>query len=125
MRHIDMHIIHCSDTPEKMDIGFEEIDAWHKERGWSGCGYHYIIRRDGKIEAGRSVEHIGAHARGHNNNSIGTCLVGRNKFTDDQFKSLNKLHNILSASYPNMEVLGHRDVDGYKTCPNFEVKEYI
>ena len=38
-------IIHCSATKPSMDIGFEEIDKWHRAKGWFGCGYHKIIRR--------------------------------------------------------------------------------
>ena len=45
----DYFIIHCSATKPSMDIGFEEINRWHRERGWLSCGYHFIIRRNGRI----------------------------------------------------------------------------
>ena len=33
-------IIHCSDS----DFGdAQTIDLWHKQRGWKGIGYHYVI----------------------------------------------------------------------------------
>ena len=33
-------VIHCSDSSYgTVDI----IDHWHKMRGWSGIGYHYVI----------------------------------------------------------------------------------
>ena len=58
MRKIEKIILHCTDSPDHMNIGFKEINQWHKERGWlskSGisCGYHWIVKRNGKIEAGR------------------------------------------------------------------------
>ena len=49
MRDIDKIIIHCSATPPDMHVDAERIDSWHKERGWSGIGYHYVIKRDGQI----------------------------------------------------------------------------
>ena len=52
----DYFIIHCSATKPSMDIGFEEINRWHKERGWLQCGYHFIIRRNGVIEDGRTTD---------------------------------------------------------------------
>ena len=48
-----------------MDIGFEEINQWHRQRGWLSCGYHFIIiRRSGVIEDGRTTDAVGAHCRG-------------------------------------------------------------
>ena len=76
MREINTFIIHCSDTYPDMDIGVEEIRRWHKERGWSDIGYHYVIRRNGKIEEGRNDGIVGAHAKGMNENSLGICMVG-------------------------------------------------
>jgi hypothetical protein len=36
-------------------------------------GYHWFIRRDGKIEAGRSKTECGAHVIGQNTEKIGIC----------------------------------------------------
>ena len=37
----DSLVIHCSATPESMDIGVEKIREWHvDERGWEDVGYH-------------------------------------------------------------------------------------
>ena len=75
-------IVHCAATKPSMDIGFEDIDRWHKDRGWSGCGYHIIIRRDGNLEYSRGLKprgtvfRQGAHVKGFNDISIGICLVG-------------------------------------------------
>ena len=98
MRDIKKIIIHCSATSAEMDIGAKEIAQWHKDRGWSDIGYHFVIRRDGTIEHGRPVERPGAHARHHNNDSIGICLVGGinesgepdSNFTFDQIVSLKQ-----------------------------------
>ena len=39
-----------------MHVDAKIIDKWHKERGWSGIGYHYVIKRDGQIELGRPID---------------------------------------------------------------------
>ena len=124
MRDIDTIIIHCADTPDEMDIGRSEIDQWHKDRGWNGIGYHYVIRRDGKVEDGRPIEKVGAHCLGRNTGSIGICLVGRVSFALDQFKALRELVFDLAKKYDAKTVAGHRDFDPHKTCPNFEVSEW-
>lgn len=130
MRDIDLLVIHCAATPPSADIGVEEIRHWHvDERGWSDVGYHYIIRRDGLVEGGRDVEIAGAHARGHNANSIGVCLVGGvdeqgqpdANYTRAQWASLARLIRSLKASYPEAGILGHRDLPGVtKACPVFD-----
>ena len=48
MREIDKIIVHCSATPEGRDVSAATIDDWHKQRGWSGIGYHYVVGLDGK-----------------------------------------------------------------------------
>lgn len=133
MRKIEKIIIHCSATPPDVDIGVKEIDAWHKEKGWKGCGYHYVIKRDGEIQQGRTLEEIGAHTKGFNAKSIGICLVGgvdkngkaRDTKTKDQEKSLKSLLRRLLAEFEGAEVLGHRDLDPHKDCPSFDVKTWL
>lgn len=134
MREINQFIIHCSATPPSMDIGFEDIHQWHLDRGWSGCGYHYIIRRDGTIEEGRPVEFAGAHARGHNKNSVGICYVGgvdenldpADTRTILQKAALQDLIESLTMVFGECETLGHCDLHGVtKACPSFDVKEWI
>lgn len=130
MRDIDLIVIHCAATPPDADIGVEEIRDWHVNgNGWSDVGYHYIVRRNGMIEGGRPVEEPGAHAKGHNANSIGVCLVGGVKadntpdcnYTRAQWASLARLIRGLRASYADARILGHRDLPGVtKACPSFD-----
>lgn len=132
MRDIDLIVIHCSATPSSMDIGADTIRDWHvNERGWSDIGYHYVIKRNGRIDEGRPLKKAGAHAKGHNSNSIGVCLVGGipdANFTLAQYKTLNALLEMLKTKYNNPEIKGHRELDANKTCPCFDVHsllEYI
>lgn len=135
-------VIHCSATPPSSDIGADEIDTWHKARGWQGIGYHAVIRRDGRIEFGRHFDEPGAHVQGWNTRSVGVCLVGGvteekvpfADFTGEQMHSLKALVSTLIHAYPDAEVVGHRDLspdkdgDGIvekhewmKACPSFDV----
>lgn len=123
----DFIIIHCADTPADMDIGVNEIRRWHvEENGWADVGYHWIIRRDGTLEAGRYQDAIGAHARGYNDKSIGICMVGGKpdcNFTHLQWAALDEFVKNLILEYPAAEVIGHRDISD-KTCPNFDAKSW-
>lgn len=132
MREINKIIIHCSATRLSQDIGAAEIDKWHKQQGWDGIGYHYVIRRNGRIENGRAIEKAGAHCKGHNANSIGICLVGgiddngkaENNFTERQFLSLDTLLTKLRGLYPIKTIAGHCRYTN-KACPCFDVNEFL
>ena len=128
MREITDIIIHCAATTPDMDIGAEEIDQWHRARGWDGIGYHFVIRRSGLVEEGRSLDKVGAHVRGHNAHSVGICLVGGKDqfdFTIGQMKSLDSLVHSLLRDYPDATIKGHQDYDTNKECPRFNVQEYF
>lgn len=130
MRKIDTAIVHCSATPPGRDIGVKEIKEWHTEgNGWSDIGYHFVIRRDGTVESGRPVVRAGAHTKGHNDNSLGICLVGGTNFggkpefnfTYRQMHRLLILLTDLKATYGIKRVAGHNDFDDVKACPCFNV----
>ena len=133
MRELKRIIVHCSATKPSMDIGASEIRKWHKAKGWSDIGYHYVIRRDGRVEDGRPVVTPGAHVKGHNADSIGICLVGgvdkKGKpdanFSIDQYQELETLVFRLRVKYGQMPVSGHRDFTNKKACPCFNVKQLL
>lgn len=122
--------VHCAYTKPSQDIGAETIRQWHKDKGWSDIGYHFVIRRDGTLETGREFHRQGAHVAGHNHNSVGICLVGgmseqgnpEPNYTDAQFITLRQLLDTLMHIYPHAQVKGHRDFEGVtKPCPCFDV----
>ena len=136
MREIRHIIIHCTDTPAGREVSGEEIDSWHRQRGYTMIGYHYVVHLDGWIEAGRPLFMKGAHCKagGGNNHSIGICYVGgRNTqgFTADtrtpqQRAALKVLIGYLKQRYPQAQVSGHRDWDKGRACPCFDAKaEYM
>lgn len=146
MRKINLIVVHCSATPEGLDIGAKAIDAMHKARGFAMIGYHYVVRIGGQLETGRSLESPGAHVSGHNANSIGICLVGgldherkpKDTKTPAQEATLHALIVKLRGIYPDAKICGHRDLspdlnhDGkvdrhewIKECPCFDVADWL
>lgn len=125
--------IHCAATPPAADIGADEIRKWHLAQGWEDIGYHFVIRRNGTVEPGRSLEFQGAHVQGHNHEAIGICLVGGindkaqpdANFTDAQWASLESIVHLMLNKFPKVSVVGHRDFPGVtKACPSFDVKSW-
>ena len=150
MQTIDAIVIHCSATRVGWDVRAADIDRWHKERGFAGIGYHYVIDLDGTVEFGRRLPKDGAHCntagvsgRSYNKHSIGICYVGgldKNGNPADtrtlaQKEAMHTLVWRLFEKYPIKEIIGHRDAspdkngDGkispnewIKMCPCFDVR---
>ena len=121
---INKIVIHCSVSPNGREDTAEDIHRWHKERGWDGIGYHYVIERKGKLVNGRPEYWQGAHASGHNKNSLGVCLIGTDKFTIEQWSILENLVRKLLIKYPQSKIIGHNEVSD-KTCPGFDVQKWL
>ena len=121
-KSIQFLVVHCSDTDNNVNLGAREIHKMHLSFGWDGIGYHKIINRSGLIENGRPEYWIGAHVKGKNDVSLGVCLIGRDKFTNKQFTSLEKVLRLWKLLYPSAKIIGHYNTDDtQKTCPNFDV----
>jgi hypothetical protein len=109
------------------------FDKAHRERGWDGLGYHFVIGNgsasgDGEVEVGyRWKGQIqGAHAGNaeYNQHGIGICLVGDFENgghpSAKQMASLRRLVRFLQVKtgIPTSEVIGHGNVPGKQTqCP--------
>ena len=128
----DYIVIHCAATKASMDIGLTEIRKWHvQDNGWRDVGYHYIIRRNGEVELGRSNGDTGAHAAGYNHKSVSVCMVGgmaednsaEANFTAQQWTALLDLVKQLKSNYPEADVIGHNEISE-KECPSFDVQKW-
>lgn len=138
-RGVEKIILHCAATPEGRDVTSTTIGEWHKARGFSNrggtyVGYHFVIHRDGRIEACKPEGVRGTHAYPWNSNSIGVCYIGgvakdgknpKDTRTPEQLESMERLVRELLKAYPGADVLGHRDVPGVaKACPSFDVRAW-
>ena len=126
LREINKLIIHNSDSDHKYHDNVESIYNWHvKENGWSDIGYHFLITQNGSLHDCRPLQKKGAHCKGHNDDSIGICLTGKNSFSPEQFETLRAIIATLVERYNIKEVKGHRDYDSSKTCPDFDVQSLL
>ena len=93
----------------------EDINRWHKANGWSGAGYHFLVRKDGTVYSLRPEWALGAHAAGNNYDSLGVCFEGaymRETMGQTQIDAGRELVAYLKAKYGISKVQAHRDV-----CP--------
>lgn len=142
MRAINLIVIHCSATCEDRAFTEQALEASHRLRGFDGTGYHFYVRRDGRILTTRPVSREGVHVRGYNAHSIGICYEGgldrygnpKDTRTEWQRHSLRVLVRALLQDYPGSGVVGHRDLspdlngngevepmEWTKQCPCFDV----
>ncbi len=98
----------------------ESIHRLHIGRGFSGIGYHFYIRKDGRIQKGRPIDTVGAHAIGANQTSVGVCFEGdfekEKSMGTKQIQSGRELISYLKTLYPRAEVKGHREFQS-TACP--------
>lgn len=132
MRPLNEIIIHCSATPEGKHFTVADIDRWHRERGWSGIGYHFVVLLDGTIQKGRPVAKVGAHVSGRNTGTIGICYIGgmtadnkkaKDTRTPAQKAALLKLCKELARDYPSIKVISGHNQYAPKDCPSFDVRK--
>ena len=119
----DMIVIHHTGNPYDDDLSAAEIHASHMAQGWAGIGYHYVVRKDGTVEAGRPHWTVGAHAYKENYHTIGIHVCGNFELaepTGAQIESLAMLLANLCTDYglpiDDDHVVGHRDLMA-TACP--------
>lgn len=120
---------------------FDEIDKYHKARGFPlstlgyYVGYHYLVEYDGTIRQARTDQEIGAHDKGENVDSIGICLAGdftAQLPTEAQSASVATLLREITTRHniPITRVEPHR-IDDDTSCPgtflpdNWLILEYL
>ena len=97
----------------------EDIHRWHLNNGWSGAGYHFLVKKDGTIYRLRPEDKVGAHAYVSNYNSIGICFEGNymeEDMPDVQKQAGKELVAYLKNKYNITTVQAHRDVCA-TSCP--------
>ena len=105
----------------------QDIHQWHLNNGWSGAGYHFLVRKDGTVYRLRPENKIGAHASGSNADSIGICFEGSymtETMPQAQINAGKELVAYLKQIYKISKVQAHREVCS-TNCPgkNFPFTE--
>lgn len=141
---VEYIVVHCSATPEGLDLNANDINRMHRNRGFSMIGYHKVIKLNGVVEEGRSIDKQGAHVKGYNHKSIGICYIGgldasrKAKDTRTELQQVALVNELtaLKQKFPNAKIVGHRDLspdldgDGVieehewmKMCPCFNAMD--
>ena len=142
-RPISEVIIHGTETYTNANIGSEEIHLRHNEAGHNGIQYHYVIRRDGRLQRGMPLDQISAASDvlGHSLNCIDVALVGgvnvpseddnaldnlsSQSFTQAQMKTLEAVLEIFYQRVPGGQVMGHNAIDVATEDPYFDVIAFV
>lgn len=134
-RTIKNIVIHCSATQNGKPVSVEDLDSWHKARGFkrdpklvkpgepAHIGYHFVILLDGRVVSCRGLDEVGSHVAGHNAESVGICMVGgvdqhgttpaekaKGIFSAAQWAALERLVRDLRVKVGGAKVSGHRDL---------------
>lgn len=126
-RNIHTVFLHCSASDNPAHDNAATMNAWHLEKGYAEIGYHFFIRKNGMIEAGRSLEKTPAAQAPHNTGTIAICVHGLNEknFTQAQKDAVVSLCKEINAAHgKNLFFRGHREVAN-KLCPVFDYKSWL
>lgn len=134
----DFIVVHSTRTKPSENLSAKDITLKHRKEGYFHNAFHYIIKRDGKVEEGRDIEMSGAILPINqplitNQNSIAIALVGGlsqdgenldTNFTFKQFVSLRDLVKQLKKKY-SVEVVGCRNATNSNSCIFFDVQGIV
>lgn len=141
MAELKYLMIHCTDTPEGRPISSDDIRKWHlEERGWKRVGYSDMIHLDGALENLHPFDQnnfidgyeITNGARGFNGCTRHVVYVGGRRGsksydtrTDEQWEALETYVRYMILRHPQIQVMGHTDVNPDKACPSFDVGYWL
>lgn len=130
-------VLHTSATPGDWYLDKsatemrDEIRKWHMDKGWRDIGYHRVFAPSGDMALGRSLWSIGAHVKGHNQGTIGICMIPvktitkmgdvEDFYTSKQIKAVKEYIKEVAALTSKLKVTGHNRYAN-KLCPGFIVR---
>lgn len=100
---------------EAVHCTINDINSWHKNRGWLCIGYHYFVAKDGKVYKGRPDNAQGAHCPGQNRSSIGVCVEGsyngkETRMPEVQRMAVVKLCKYICNKHGIKKIYKHKDL---------------
>lgn len=124
MRPLRRIIVHHTASPSTTTPG--QIDEWHRAKGWSGIGYHFVFWQSlhgWRFDAARPLEQVGAHDAGENADSIGVAMCGDYSRTTPDPEAVQALATRVAQLCADHgieahDVRGHGEDGGDRTeCP--------
>jgi len=117
---------------------FYAVNRYHKQKfgvksqlGYY-VGYNYYIGKGGEMTQTRKHHEEATAIIGHNCtgttdcDTISVCLAGNFNVeypTQKQIEKVSSLYKILKKHYPDIKVVGHRDLQEDRTCPGQLITE--
>ena len=128
-------VLHSSNSLPTQNLTAADLERQHRSQGCLSIKYHFVICRDGTVDAGRALNQIGLHAnRQYNKCSIGICLVGgkgkdgkpEDNYTHEQYEALNRVLTGLLDTFPEAQVVGWYELSqsSNETSPHFDVQKW-
>lgn len=146
MAKLQYLVLHCTATPEGLEVSAADIRRWHtsappKGRGWKQVGYTDMIHLDGRVErlvnnnedANVDPWEITNGAKGYNSVSRHVVYVGglasdaktaRDTRTAAQLRTMTAYVKSFHQRFPDVKIIGHNQVAA-KDCPSFDVPRWL
>ena len=141
-------ILHCTATPEGRPVSKKELIKWFTDpvplgNGWSKPGYRTMVHLDGQSSDLVDFDNDGwlewpevtYGAKGFNSESIHISYVGgvqkynikipKDTRTAAQIKTLRAHTEAILSYHPDIQILGHNEVNPHKACPSFNVSRWL
>lgn len=147
MARLKYLVIHCTATPEGREVSAADIRRWHTSpvsqggRGWKQVGYTDLVHLDGKVErlvgnnedANVDAWEVTNGAAGYNSVSrhivyAGGCdrqMQPKDTRTAAQKEALASYVRDFHRRFPNVRIVGHRELNSGKACPSFDVQKWL
>ncbi|XP_063060519.1 peptidoglycan recognition protein 5 [Engraulis encrasicolus] len=116
-------VVRPGDTSQDCATVVARIQRMHmEERRFDDIGYNFLVAQNGIVYEGRGWGVMGAHSKGHNQDSVGIAFIGNfnNEVPSPEALSSVKLllKQGISLGYlcSSYAIFGHRDL-GSTECP--------
>lgn len=143
MRDVRYIVVHCTAGSQLQTV--EGLQRYFREvRGWKMPGYHFVVAPEGRTVQLLDLSLVSNGVKGYNSKAVNVAWMGgidaegraTDNRTERQKMALRGLVKWLKHTYPEAEIVGHRDLspdvnkngkvdkwERLKECPCFDVKE--
>lgn len=142
-------VIHCTDTPEGMEVSKQDIFDWHTKpkplgRAWKQVGYRDMITIGGLVinlvpDNGDNVIdtwELTNGVKGENHHASHLVYVGgksnhkshnypKDTRTREQLFAMRNYIIMKISQNPEILIGGHNQFDDHKACPSFDVPKWL
>lgn len=104
--------LHATMSGPEMNYSGRDVDRRDRNHGFSKCGFHFVIQRDGVVCQYRKDTEPSIHDERDARDAISVCLVGgadgngapENNFTLPQWETVKQLIRTLRESHPQAAI---------------------